>query len=486
MRTYVRALGWADSRSGRAGPDPRPGGHRRGAPIRRARGARHPFLRGPGQERAQPRAGSSRVPFEWTVNPYRGCSMLYLLHSGRYAGPHGRRADAADRDIRPGDRICGTVRRGAYRRYATTEVLDHWMVVKPAYRVTLENGTELVTSGDHRFLTARGWKHVTGTGCGSAAASASHAEQQADGHRRIRGRPERSADYMRGYLCGIVRGDGHLSSRPYLRSDGRRERAQPVPAGTDRLRGARRAQEYLAGSRSRDARLPFRRCARQLPRAPGDPGSVAAVRRSDPRAHRLARPCSARLVQGLPRRDLRRGGNFSSSWLRPDLQHGPGDHRLDDVLLPPARAPVRVEQAGERMWNVRIRGGLEQQLRFFHLTDPAITRKRSIEGRAVKSQSKLKVVSIEPLGVELPLYDITTGTGDFIAERCRQPQLLRPSDARVPRPQRRPRLREGDRRQGQRARGAAQGARAAVVEAARTSRWARTPTRTSGSRAATS
>jgi DNA repair photolyase len=67
------------------------------------------------------------------------------------------------------------------------------------------------------------------------------------------------------------------------------------------------------------------------------------------------------------------------------------------------------------MWNVRIRGGLEQQLRFHHLTDPAITRKRSIEGRAVKSTSRLKVVAIEPLGKELPLYDIATGTGDFIA-----------------------------------------------------------------------
>ena len=31
-----------------------------------------------------------------------------------------------------------------------------------AYRVTLADGTELVASGDHRFLTERGWKHVTG------------------------------------------------------------------------------------------------------------------------------------------------------------------------------------------------------------------------------------------------------------------------------------------------------------------------------------
>ena len=28
--------------------------------------------------------------------------------------------------------------------------------------MTLEDGTELVASGDHRFLTRRGWKHVTG------------------------------------------------------------------------------------------------------------------------------------------------------------------------------------------------------------------------------------------------------------------------------------------------------------------------------------
>ena len=65
---------------------------------------------------------------------------------------------------------------------------------------------------------------------------------------------------------------------------------------------------------------------------------------------------------------------------------------------------------------VRIRGGLKERLRFFHMTDPAITRKRSIEGVALKSDAKTRVVSVEPLGMELPLYDITTGTGDFIAD----------------------------------------------------------------------
>ena len=64
--------------------------------------------------------------------------------------------------------------------------------------------------------------------------------------------------------------------------------------------------------------------------------------------------------------------------------------------------------------NVRLRGGLREAIRFFHICDPAITRKRSIEGVALKSDAKLGVASIEPLG-KRQLFDITTGTGDFIA-----------------------------------------------------------------------
>ena len=58
-------------------------------------------------------------------------------------------------DLRVGDAIYGTERAARYRRYVDTEVLAHWSTVKPAYRVVLEDGTELVASGDHRFLTTR-------------------------------------------------------------------------------------------------------------------------------------------------------------------------------------------------------------------------------------------------------------------------------------------------------------------------------------------
>src|SRR5205807_1974212 len=63
---------------------------------------------------------------------------------------------------------------------------------------------------------------------------------------------------------------------------------------------------------------------------------------------------------------------------------------------------------------VRLKGGLREHLRFFHTVCPAISRKLDIEGQAVKSDARLNVIGIEPLKT-MRLYDITTGTGDYIS-----------------------------------------------------------------------
>ncbi len=104
---------------------------------------------------------SPDLGFRWSVNPYRGC-----LHACAYCAAGDTRVSLADggvralEDIRVGDEIIGTSFDGIERRFTRTRVLAHWSTNKPAYRVTLANGVELVTSGDHRLLTNSSWKHV--------------------------------------------------------------------------------------------------------------------------------------------------------------------------------------------------------------------------------------------------------------------------------------------------------------------------------------
>jgi DNA repair photolyase len=107
---------------------------------------------------------ASKMPFRWTINPYRGCShaCVYCISGDALI----LMADGSRRplaELRVGDEIYGTQQSEGHRRLARTQVLAHWSAVKPAYRVALDGGTELIASADHRFLTGSGWKHVTGS-----------------------------------------------------------------------------------------------------------------------------------------------------------------------------------------------------------------------------------------------------------------------------------------------------------------------------------
>jgi DNA repair photolyase len=202
---------------------------------------------------------ASKMPFRWTINPYRGCTHACLYcQAGDTAILTGDGRDKPLSDLDVGDAVYGTTRDGRDRRYVRTVVLDKWIVVKPAYRVTLEDGTELIASGAHRYLTDRGWKHVVNASPSAPDRPHLTTNDQLVGTGAFSAQPEASEAYRRGYVTG-------------------------------------------------------------------------------------------------------------------------------------ASAP-----------------GIAN-------TDPAITRRRSIEGEMVKTFAGLRVACIEPLGRAMPLYDITTGTGDFIA-----------------------------------------------------------------------
>ncbi|MDI6099848.1 intein-containing Rv2578c family radical SAM protein [Actinoplanes sp. NEAU-A12] len=309
--------------------------------------------------------GASRVPFEWTLNPYRGCShaCTYCLAGDTPI----LLADGSTRplaQIRPGDTVMGTMGAGAHRRYVPTTVLDHWATSKPAFRVTLADGTRLVSSGDHRFLTDRGWRHV------SPAEPHLPALAVGDlmfGVGRFAEPPKESPDYQAGFVCGLVRGDASgagvaAESDAWIRADGYLDdvslteavRWPDLPAG-DWFRG------FLAGA-------------------------FGAVGRTD----RLA----VVFESGDP------------AYLRRVA------HALTHLGLI-ARGPGRVRPGS--LGRVQTERHLDAALRFRHLTGASMG-PLDASGVGVRHERRLAVADIEDLGLTLPLFDISTGTGDFIAD----------------------------------------------------------------------
>ena len=307
--------------------------------------------------------GQSPMPFRWTINPYRGCS-----HACRYCLAGDTPILMADGRTRPlaelkvGDEIYGTERRGNRRRYVATRVLAHWSTVKPAYRLTLRDGTQLIASADHRFLTDRGWRQV--------AENEEHRRTVLVGGDKLVGTggfasgPKGLLDYRCGYLSGIASGA-----------------AEPTDP-----QALARAREYLTGDEP--ISLPIERPL--VPSEEWHKGYLAAVFDVDGefgRGHlRVARAGRASISL------------ISDALLRLDFRFV-----LDDLGL---RSGVQ---------RIRLSGGLPEYLRFLHTVDPARAGEGELSGIALRAAARLGVETVEALGMELPLFDITTGTGDFVA-----------------------------------------------------------------------
>jgi DNA repair photolyase len=360
---------------------------------------------------------ASQMPFRWTINPYRGCS-----HACNYCAAgetpillaDGRHKPLAELDV--GEAIYGTeVAESGYRRYVRTEVLDRWTTLKPAHRITLADGTELVVSADHRLLTNRGWKHTLNSERGEPDRPHLTTRNRLVGTGAFAPQPVHSDGYRRGYLCGIIRGDGTLGAYA-TRNGGAGYPAYRCRLALTDLEALRRARGFL-----REAEVET-----------GERVFALAVGARREMSSRYAQSASSfERINALiewPRRaglDWCRGflaGIFDAEGSRSDLTLRIAN--TDRQILAWTEACARrlgFDVALDRTANanglmyIRIRGGLSEHLRFFHLTDPAITRRRTIEGQLVKTFSNLRVAGIEPLGSVLPLYDITTGTGDFIA-----------------------------------------------------------------------
>ncbi|MCH6230691.1 intein-containing Rv2578c family radical SAM protein [Microbacterium sp. CFH 31415] len=363
--------------------------------------------------------GASAMPFDWTVNPYRGCShaCVYCLDPSTMILMADGRSKAL-RDVAVGDMVVGTNREGSYRHYAAATVTAKRSTRKAAYRVLLADGTELIASADHRFLTERGWKYVRPASGGSPQRPYLTTNNKllgfgigpmAIGH-------SESQEYRTGYLTGMIRGDAMMLEREYPRTNGRgtyiAHRFRLALADTEALDRSRR---YLAVSGVKTNTRVF---------------AEATANRRAMDAIFTSRAADYEAITSLvswpqdPSPDWHRGflagvfdaeGSCSQGILRisnKDPQMIAAIHNAlvaydFDVAIEPIRP--------KGVTSVRLRGGLAERRRFFELVQPAITRKLALLGAAVKSDAPLRIVSIEDVGETIDMVDITTSTGDFIA-----------------------------------------------------------------------
>ena len=362
---------------------------------------------------------SPDIPFESSVNPYRGCShgCVYCLQGDTPV----LMADGSTRPIsglRVGDEIYGTKRIGWYRRYVKSRVLARWSTIKPALRITLEDGTTLVTSGDHRFLTERGWKFVTGTEWGRFRRPHLTTSNKLMGTGAFAEAVRTNDDYRRGYLCGMIRGDGYLATPVYRRKDGR-------TGIWPQFRLALCDQEALA--RARNYLLDFEVSTRGFlfQAAAGNRRAMHAIS-----AQSFARVQSIRDLiawPNSPNKEWSGGflagifdaeGSFSQTVLR--IKNT--DAEIIGWICTCLRAfnftfvVEHIHHEDRKPIDVvRLKGGLREHLRFFHTVCPAISRKLDITGQRVMSDASLRVVSVARLEA-MRLYDITTETGDYICD----------------------------------------------------------------------
>ncbi len=374
---------------------------------------------------------ASRMPFRWTINPYRGCQHACTYCLGGETPilmADGRTKPLAQ--VRVGDGVYGTVRRGGDRDYVRTTVLAHWSTVKPAFRVVLADDTQLVCSGDHRFLTERGWRYVTGTRFGGLRRrphlSAGYALMGTGGFAEP---PKQTAAYRRGYLCGLIRADGGIGHYSYPRGNPAADRSylfRLPEAGPESQAARARTIDYLAcaGIGCTDF---------TLTEEPGrmEPGSWQPSARGRVTAVRTAGADQARTLEWLlswpdhPGPDWRKGflaGCFDARGGYRDgvLRICAADPEVAGWLVSSLRS-LGLDAAGEPAHlrgapaGVRLGRGPGQALGFFHAVDPASSAPGAIEGTPVGTHDGLRVAEVARLGLDVPMYDITTGTGDFIA-----------------------------------------------------------------------
>lgn len=364
------------------------------------------------------------------ANPYRGCGhkCVYCVSGSTLVTMEDGSAKRIS-SIMAGDRILGISVIGNDRAW-NTRIVPATVVAcavsnKQAYRIETEDGTVVICSGDHRWLTDRGWKYTCPSEDGQRPylTTNNSIRKVGSAHKT----PEESDDYKIGYLAGMIRGDANLAIYDY--SDKRRKSGKTMGIqhrfrlALKDLCAINRTKKYLAYFGVETTDFPFK----------NKYGVMFAIGTTSP--ERVAR------IKSIT--DTRHTYEWKRGWIAGifDAEGSHGRNALkisnsdNDILsitedalstlgFQNSRKPVKESNVSY----IIVHGGRNETFRFWQIVNPAIKRKFDVIGRAVSDS--VRVVSIERLNFTDVMYDIMTTSETFIANglvshNCYVPRMLK-------------------------------------------------------------
>lgn len=367
--------------------------------------------------------GRAREYSEYALNIYNGCDFgcKYCLDKDTLILKSDLKS-VKIKDLKIGDKIIGvskpTNKKGNLK--FVESIVEHiWITEKEVCEIELENGMNVKCSKDHRWLTDRGWKYVTGSESGLNRRPFLTENNYIRILSPLQETPFENEEYIKGYLSGMIRGDGHLKTynnyeRDVLRKD-RNNKIYHIKENYHRfyLRLADKepidkVNKYLSSygivlSEFRNKQNMF---------------CVATSRKEDFQS-------ITQLINWSNSFEYRRGflsGIFDAegSYLDGKLRISNSDLEIIGFIQDSFKLfgfnyemDVPCKTKNKLVNCIRLVGGRESYVRFIQLIDPCINRKRNIINQSVKSNSKIKKISL--LGYTDTLYDIQTSTSNFIA-----------------------------------------------------------------------
>ena len=315
--------------------------------------------------------------------------------------------------LKIGSKIWGVDNNTPSKRYSFKEatVLKIWTTTKLAYKIIMENGIEIICSGDHRWLTDRGWKYTIKSGRNPYLTRRINIKSIASTIELIKAQ-EFSDLYKKGYLSGQIRGDGLLRTYDYSGKKRTYDIQYQFRFTIKDSEGVDRVSKFLQNFSIDFRDFIFKNYTNNE--------EWKGIRTSKREEYNKIKDLIEYQLEPEYYRGFLAGifdseGSYSGSSIRisntnPEINKFI-KKSLDYFNIKHSEA-LRLRGNNKPLTEFVITHS-NNITKFFQITVTAINRKKNFEGKQLNNVIKIK--DIIPLGYKTKMYDITTSTGNFIA-----------------------------------------------------------------------